>query len=125
MLLCMKLELQLMSDCENILVGFSVLHASSTLTAWRLNILQLFHRIISDSLVGLSFQAHEAVIADGTLNPQESVLILEILFQPKSLVLALNAVGRSLRFRGLDVEGNVVANVFVGDCLREFNISLT
>lgn len=58
MLLCMKLEFQLMSDCETILVGFSVLHASSTLTAWRLNILQLFHRKISDSLVGLGFQAH-------------------------------------------------------------------
>lgn len=54
----MKLALQLMSDCETILVGFSVLHASSTLTAWRLNILQLFHRKISDSLVGLGFQAH-------------------------------------------------------------------
>lgn len=52
----MKLELQLMSDCENILIGFSVLHASSTLTAWRLNILQLFHRKMSDSLVGLGFQ---------------------------------------------------------------------
>jgi hypothetical protein len=87
------------------------------LTAWRLNILQLFHRKISDSLVGLGFQAHEAVIADGTPNPQESFLILEMLFQPESFELALNAVGRSLRFRGLDVEGSVVANVFVGDSL--------
>ena len=75
--------------------------------------------------MGLDFQAHEAVIADGTPNPQESVLILEMLFQPKSFEPALNAVGRSLRFRGLDAGGNVVANVFVGDCLREFNISLT
>jgi hypothetical protein len=80
----MKLEVQLMSDCENILIGFSVLHASSTLTAWRLNILQLFHRKMSDSLVGLRFPG-EAVIADGTPNPQESVLILEMLFQSESL----------------------------------------
>jgi hypothetical protein len=48
-----------------------------------------------------------------------------MLFQPESFELALNAVGRSLRFRGLDVERNIAANVFVGDCLREFNISLT
>lgn len=67
--------------------------------------------------MGLDFQAHEAVIADGTPNPQESVLILEMLFQPKSFEPALNAVGRSLRFRGLDAGGNVVANMFVGDCL--------
>ena len=75
--------------------------------------------------MGLGFQAHEAVIADGTPNPQESVLILEMFFQPKSPELALNAVCRSLRFRGLDVERNIAVNVFVGDCLREFNISLT